>query len=239
MTRPLLVLLPGLLCDETVWSAQAGALSRRADIHVPAYHDERDLGAMAERVLAGIDRATFALAGHSMGGRIAMEVLRRAPRRIERLALLDTGVHALPEGEAGEREKAGRLRLLDLARREGMRAMATEWARGMVHPSRIGGPVFEAILAMFGRRTPAQFAGQIAALLGRADTAPLLPGITCPTLVLTGREDAWAPPAQHEAIAARIPGARLVVVDDCGHMGTMERPEALTAALAEWLGQPR
>lgn len=235
MNRPLLVLLPGLLCDEAVWADQAATLAARADIHIPAYHDGRDLGAMAEQVLAGIDRPTFALAGHSMGGRIAMEVLRRAPQRIERLALLDTGVHPLPDGEAGARERAGRLRLLEIARSDGMRAMAADWARGMVHPAHVGGPVFEAILAMFARRTPAQFEGQIAALLGRADTTPLLAGIACPTLVLTGREDAWAPPAQHEAIAARIPRAQLVIVDDCGHMSTMERPEALTQALADWL----
>ena len=237
MNRPLLVLLPGLLCDETVWAAQSAALADRADILVPAYHDGRDLAAMAATVLATIDRRSFALAGHSMGGRIALEMLRQAPQRIERLALLDTGVHPLPDGEAGEREKAGRYRLLDLARREGMRAMAADWARGMVHPDRIGGPVFEAILAMFARRTPEQFAGQIEALLGRRDTAPLLPGIRCPTLVLTGAEDAWSPPAQHEAIAARIPGAKLVVVPHCGHMGTMEEPQALTAALADWLAQ--
>jgi len=113
--------------------------------------------------------------------------------------------------------------------------MAQEWAKGMVHPDRIGGPIFEEVLAMFDRGSAAQYAAQIHALLNRPNAAPLLPAIQCPTLVLTGREDSWSGPAQHEAMAAAIPGAWLVIVEHSGHMCTMEQPQAVSDALAAWL----
>jgi pimeloyl-ACP methyl ester carboxylesterase len=237
--RPLLVLLPGLVCDEAVWVPQRAALGDRCDTVVADYGDADSITAMAERVLAAVPAPRFALAGHSMGGRVAFEVLRLAPERIERVALMDTGSHPLAAGEAGERECAGRMALLALARRDGMRAMAREWAKGMVHPSRIGGPVFELVLDMFERSTPERFAAQQRALLARPDATPQLGVIRCPTLLLTGREDDWAPPAQHEAMQRAIAGARLVVVEQCGHMSTIEQPEAVTAAMADWLTAPR
>jgi pimeloyl-ACP methyl ester carboxylesterase len=190
---------------------------------------------MAQQVLDEAPTERFAMAGHSMGGRVALEVMRLAPQRVERLALLDTGTHPLATGEAGEKEKAGRMALLKIAQEQGMRVMAQEWAKGMVHPDRIGGPIFEEVLAMFDRGSAAQYAAQINALLTRLDAAPLLPGISCPTLVLTGRQDAWASPTQHETMAAAIPGAQLLIVEDSGHMTTMEQPQAVSAALAAWL----
>lgn len=236
MTRPILLLLPGLLCDATVWAPQCDAFGAAHEIVIPDYGDADTLADMARRALAQAgDAAQLAVAGHSMGGRIAFEIWRQARERVDRLALLDTGAHPLTEGEAGERERAGRMALLDIARRDGMRAMAREWARGMVHPDRIGGPVFDAVLDMFERKTPSIFAAQIAALLGRPDAGPLLPTIDVPTLLATGAEDAWAPPAQHAAMQRAIRDARLVVFERCGHMSTMEQPEAVTAALADWL----
>lgn len=233
-----LVLLPGLMCDGAAWAAQVQALSARADCHVAAYGLLDSLGAMAEHVLATAPAGRFALAGHSMGGRIAFEVLRRAPQRIERLALLDTATHPLPDGEAGEAERAGRLRLLALARERGMRAMAREWALGMVHPDRHGQPVFEAVLDMIERASPEVFEAQIRALLARPDAAPLLPAIRCPTLVLCGREDAWSPPARHAFMHEHIAGSRLVVIEHCGHMSTMEQPAAVSTAFEAWLDLP-
>lgn len=229
--QPTLMLLPGLNCDAAVWAPQVAALQGQADCHVPAWGLRDTLTAMAQQVLDEAPTERFSMAGHSMGGRVALEIMRLAPQRVERLALLDTGTHPLAAGEAGEREKAGRMALLKIAREQGMRVMAQEWAKGMVHPDRIGGPIFQEVLAMFDRGS----AAQINALLKRFDAAPLLPGITCPTLVLTGRQDAWASPAQHEAMAAAIPGAQLVVVEDSGHMTTMEQPQAVSAALADWL----
>lgn len=232
------MLLPGLMCDRAVWAPQVAALAGRAECHVMAYGTFDSLGAMAEHVLAQAPAGRFALAGHSMGGRVAFEVVRRAPQRVERLALLDTATHPLADGAAGEAERAGRLRLLAIARERGMRVMAREWATGMVHPDRHGEPVFEAVLDMIERATPEIFAAQIRALLARPDATPLLAAIRGPALLLCGREDAWSPPQRHEFMHAHIAGSRLVVVEHCGHMSTMERPDAVTAALVRWLDEP-
>lgn len=235
MSAPL-VLLPGLVCDQAAWAPQVQALSSpRQRCHVVHYGSLDSLQAMARHVLATAPDGPFSLAGHSMGGRVAFEVWRLAPERVQRLALLDTSYHPLPEGEAGETEKAGRHKLLELARREGMRAMAAEWAKGMVHESRIGGPVFEAVLDMFERSSADVFAAQIKALLARPDALPLLPGITCPTLVLCGADDAWSPPARHETLHRAIAGSELVVLERCGHMSMMEQPQAVNAAFEAWL----
>lgn len=236
MSTTPLVLLPGLLCDHAVWAPQVEALRGRVDPHVVHYGERDSLTAMAKHVLDTAPAPRFALAGHSMGGRVAFEVWRLAPERVMRLALLDTSYHPLAGGEAGENEKIGRYTLLETARREGMRAMADDWARGMVHESRIGGPVFEAVLDMFERSSPEVFAAQIKALLDRPDADPLLPTITCPTLLLCGREDVWSNPARHEHMHARIAGSKLTIVERCGHMSTMEQPEAVTQALRQWLG---
>lgn len=233
-----LMLLPGLNCDAAVWAPQVAALQGQARCVVPAWGLRDSLTAMAQQVLDEAPTERFSLAGHSMGGRVALELMRLAPQRVERLALLDTGTHPLAAGEAGEKERAGRMALLKVAQTQGMRAMAQEWAKGMVHPDRIGGPVFDEVLAMFDRGSAAQYAAQIHALLNRPDAAPLLPGIACPTLVLTGRQDAWSGPAQHEAMAAAIPGAQLVIVEDSGHMTTLEQPQAVSTALADWLRRP-
>jgi pimeloyl-ACP methyl ester carboxylesterase len=232
---PHLVLLPGLLCDAAVWQPQVAALRGQAHCHV-ADHGTRDsLRAMAEHVLATAPVPRFALAGHSMGGRVAFEVMRLAPERVTRLALLDTASHPLPDGEAGAAEKAGRMALLDLARQEGMRVMGRRWGVPMVHPDHVDTPMFEAMLDMIGRCTPEVFEAQIHALLGRPDAAPLLATIDCPTLLLCGREDRWSPPSRHEFMRDAIPGSTLVVVEHCGHMCTMEQPEAVSQAMADWL----
>jgi len=193
---------------------------------------------MAERVLA-VAPPSFALAGHSMGGRVALEIMRRAPERVERLALLDTGFRPLPAGIGGENERAARLRLLGLARDEGMRAMGRAWARPMVHPARLADHgLMDTILDMIERQTPDQFAAQIEALLARPDAGAVLHAIRCPSLVLCGRQDAWSPLAQHEEMAGMIRGAVLEAVDDCGHMVTMEQPEAVAGAMLPWLRAP-
>jgi pimeloyl-ACP methyl ester carboxylesterase len=230
-----LVLLPGLMCDAAVWAPQVQALSAQAHCVVPVWGVLNFISAMAEQVLATAPTPTFSLAGHSMGGRIALEIMRQAPQRVERLALLDTGIHPLAAGEAGAKEKAGRMALLELAQAQGMRVMGAQWARGMVHPGVPGTALFEQVLDMLERSNPAQFEAQITALLGRPDAAPVLPTITCPTLVLCGREDLWSPPEQHAHIANGIAGATLHVIEHCGHMPTVEQPAELNRVLLEWL----
>jgi pimeloyl-ACP methyl ester carboxylesterase len=234
-----LMLLPGLMCDADVWAPQAEALSDQIRCVVPDWGLSNSLTAMAGQVLQEAPEHRFALAGHSMGGRVALEVLRLAPERVERIALLDTGHLPKPSGEAGERERAGRMALLAQARAEGMRAMGWQWARGMVHPDLLDTPLFERILAMIERSSPDQFAAQIEALLNRPDASALLPHVRCPALVLCGRQDTWSPVQQHETMASLMrlarPDARLVVLEDCGHMCTLEQPGAVSQALAAWL----
>jgi len=233
--RRTVVLVPGLLCDAAVWQPQAEALADLAKVEVADHGALDSLAGMAEAILARAP-ARFALAGHSMGGRVAFEVMRRASERVEALAILDSAVHPFLPGAAGEKEAAGRWRLAALARARGMRAMGEEWLKVMIAPARYGEPaLMEPILAMIGRKTPEIFEAQIRALLGRADARMVLPTISCPTLVLCGAEDAWCPVAQHEDMAALIPRSRLIVIPDCGHMAMLERPEAVNAAMREWL----
>lgn len=230
-----LILIPGLLCDEAVWAAQSAALADIADVRVANNGPVDSLVRLAEAVIATAP-ARFAVAGHSMGGRVALEIARRVPDRLLGLALLDTGFEALAPGEAGQRETAGRHELLEKARREGMRSMARAWVRGMVYPPRLSdAALIDPILDMFERRTPDFYALQIKALLSRPDATSVLAAIPCPTLVLCGHEDVWAPPSRHEFMAKSIPQGRLEVIPECGHMAPMERPEAVAAALRSWL----
>ncbi len=168
------------MCDQAVWSQQIETLGKGRDIQVAEHANSDTLGAMAERILDAAP-SRFALVGHSMGGRVALEVLERAPERVSRLALLDTGYEPLTPGAAGEREREGRYRLLEIARRDGMLAMARDWARGMVHPARLTDAVLmESIHSMIARATVAQFAAQISALLERPDRGDLLSTCACP-----------------------------------------------------------
>lgn len=223
-------LLPGLLCDGAVWRHQARLLSRTHDVRVADFRGYDSLPAMARSVLGGAPER-FAVAGHSMGGRVALEMMRLEPGRIERLALLNTGIHELRPGEADKRQV-----LVDLAEADGMEALAARWAPPMVAPRRLDdAALMEDITAMVCRSTPEIFRRQIRALLNRPPVRDGLGGISCPTHVIAADEDGWSPLAQHEEIAALIPGARLVCIEQCGHMSPMERPEAVTAALAAWL----
>jgi pimeloyl-ACP methyl ester carboxylesterase len=234
-----LILIPGLMCDATVWEPLLPALGQQAECRVSTPGDADTITAMAHRVL-GTAPARFAVAGHSMGGRVALEVLRLAPDRVSHLALLDTGYKARAAGAAGDEEARKRQALLDIARTYGVRAMATQWVQGMVDPSRLSDAVLlEAIVAMFARKSAGIFAGQIRALLGRPDATPVLRSVQVPTVVVCGRADSWSPLAQHEEIAALLPTPVPVqVIEQAGHMSTMEQPAAVAQALRAWLAQP-
>ena len=239
MSHETLVLLPGLMCDRAVWQPQIGALEEAWRCVVVDYGGADSLAAMAQLALEAAP-PRFALAGHSMGGRVALEMLRSMPQRITRVALLDTGYQAWPDEKAGAAEAAQRLRLLELARTQGMRAMGREWVQGMVHPERLWDePLVESILEMIERKTPEIFAAQIGALLSRPSAEGVLRAIGCPTLIGCGRQDLWSPLARHEAMARLVPGARLEIIENSGHMVTMERPEQVRSALRLWLAGSR
>ncbi|MEY2993105.1 MAG: hypothetical protein RL357_40 [Pseudomonadota bacterium] len=232
--KPDLFLLPGLTCDAAVWRHQSAALAPVANPIVPDWGSLNRLADMARLALSQSPQDRIWVAGHSMGARVALEMWRLAPERIAGLALLDTGAHPRADGEAGDKEERGRMALLGIAQRQGMRAMGSQWARGMVHESRRDSPVFDEILAMQERSSPAQFEAQIQALLNRPDARPLLSTITCPVWLLCGEDDAWSPPAQHQAMADLIPHAQLTLVAECGHMSPMEQPEAVSQWLLDW-----
>ena len=225
-----MALLPGLLCDATVWAGQRQALGATHAVVTPDFLGQDSITRMAEWVLRGAP-ARFSLAGHSMGARVALEVVRLAPERIERLALLDTGAHPVRAGELAARQA-----LVDLAYAEGMGALAARWLPPMVAHDRVGdAALMEPLTRMVERATPQIFEGQIRALLNRPDTAPAMAAVRCPTAVIVGRHDAWSPVDQHEAIVAEIPGSRLTVIENAGHMAPVEEPQAVAAVLAEWL----
>lgn len=227
MSRPALLLLCGLLCDRTVWRHQAEGLAAQADVHVHDFRGHDRIQAMAASVLATAP-GRFALAGHSMGARVALEVLRQAPDRVERIALLDTGIHTVQPGERDKREA-----LVALARRDGMRALAAAWLPPMLH---LDSPALRSELqSMVERMTVDDFAGQIEALLQRPDPHGLLASLPRPVLVGVGEHDRWSPPAQHEAMARLIGGVQVRVFPGAGHMAPCENPAAVTAALREWL----
>lgn len=226
-----IVFLPGLLCDASVWADQIAALKPYARTAVGDFSQQDSLEEMARAALA-LFEGQIIVVGHSMGARVAMERVRAAPERIAKLALLDTGVHPVQAGEEGKRQV-----LVDLAFAKGMRALADQWLPPMVHDARTQDrTLMEPLQAMVMRATPEQHQRQIRALLNRRDLRPLLPTIRCPVLVMVGRQDRWSPPAQHEEIARLIPSSELVVIEDSGHMSTVEQPERVTAALARWLG---
>lgn len=238
MPREPLLLVPGLMCDATVWQPLLPLLSADRDCRVIDHGDADRLPQMAQQLLASAP-PRFALAGHSMGARVALEVLRAAPERVSRVALLDTGYLARAAGAPGEDEARKRQALLDVARRDGVRAMATQWVQGMVHPGRLqDAALLDAIVTMFARKSADVFERQIQALLQRPDATDVLRAIGVPTLVLCGRQDSWAPLPQHAAMHALIPGAVFEVIEDAGHMAPMERPQAVAGALQRWLEHP-
>lgn len=229
-----LVLIPGLLCDGAVWQAQLHGLAEAARMHVADVTRDDSMAAMAARVLAEAPFERFALAGFSMGGYVAFEVLRQGPARVSRLALLDTSARPdTPERSRQRRE------FVALALRErGFTPVNRVMLPFMVHASRLhDAPLVAEIRAMADRVGVAAYVRQQEAIIGRADSRPGLARIAVPALVLCGREDALTPLDAHEEMAAGIPGARLEVVESCGHMAPMERPEAVNSALLKWLSE--
>ena len=232
-----LMLIPGLMCDHAVWEPLLPWLAKGRECRVVDHGQADSLVQMAEQLLQDAP-PHMVLAGHSMGARVALEVLRLAPDRVKGVALLDTGYLPKPTGEAGEEEARKRFHLLKIAQEQGVRAMANVWVQGMVHPDRLADTeLIERILRMFDRKSADIFANQIHALLNRPDGSDVLRAIDVPTLLMCGKQDAWSTPAQHQAMNALATHATFDVIDDAGHMAPMERPEAVAASMLRWLAQ--
>lgn len=225
-----LLLLPGLLCDAALWAHQLRHLGTGRSVTAADLRHDDTLPVMAARVLAAApDR--FALAALSMGGYLAFELLRQAPERVARLALLDTG--ARPDTAEQTRRRRG---LLDLARRGQFKGVTPRLLPLYLHPDRVNEEALAGtVMAMAERLGPETFLRQQHAIMQRPDSRSLLSAIAAPTLVVCGREDAATPLALSEEMAAGIPGARLAVIEECGHLSPLERPQAVTVLLRLWL----
>ena len=227
----MLLFLPGLACDARIYAPQLAAFP---DSHAVNGYGTADTLQQMARIALDQAPDSFDLFGHSMGGRVALEVWRLAPERVRRLALVSTGIHSLREGEPVKRQA-----LQTIGWNHGFDKLIDEWLPPMVAEANRARPeVYEPLRQMNVEAGQEVFDAQIHALVNRPEVESLLPRIACPTLVMTGELDTWSSPAQHEAIAAALPHSELVVVPGTGHMIQLEAPDAVNSAIARWLERP-
>jgi pimeloyl-ACP methyl ester carboxylesterase len=231
MTAVPLLLLPGLLCDAALWAAQIGYFSPFRTVIIADLTRQDSIPALAAEVLAEAP-ARFALAGLSMGGYVAMEIVRQAPARVERLALLDTSARADPP-EAVRRRRG----LIVQSRLGTFRGVTPRLLKDLVHPDHLVGPIAETVMAMAVRVGREAFARQQTAIIRRIDSRPLLSAIDVPTEIIVGAEDRLTPPEIAAELRDLIPGAGLTIVPHCGHLPPLEQPAAVNVALERWLAR--
>ena len=224
------ILVPGLLCSARLYAPQISALWPFGQVTVADHRRDASMPAIATRILANAP-PRFALAGLSMGGYIAITILRLAPERVAKLALLDTSARADTTEQSAAREK-----LIAVAQAGRLDEVVEALAPRFLHRNREHDPMLKSLLHDMASDTGADaFVRQQKAIMSRPDARSLLAGIRCPTMVLVGDGDRLTPSDLSQEICAAIPGARLVVIPDCGHLSTVEQPIAVNAALAEWL----
>ena len=222
--------MPGLLDDDHLWQHQAARLSQLHPFFTADLTEHDSIAALASAALARAPAERFALVGLSMGGYVALEIMRQAPERVMALALLDTNARA-DTRPAIEFRKS----LMALAKTD-FNAVVDSLTPRLVHPSHLADEAIVNVITEMAHSVGATaFAGQQTAIMGRMDSRPFLHAIRCPTLVLCGREDVLTPLELHEEMAAAIPNSKLVVIEQCGHMSALEQPQQVTDALKAWL----
>lgn len=229
-SRVPLVLLPGLLCDHALWQHQANSLENLADCKVltTAGHDRME--GLARDVLARAP-SQFALAGLSMGGYVAFEILRQAPERVLKLCLLDTS--ARPDTEE---QKERRRLLLTMSKAGQFKGVTPRLLPLLIHPKRLEDKdLTSVIMSMAERMGREAFHHQQTAILNRIDSRPHLKNIRCPVQLVGGLEDALTPPPILKEIADGVPQAHLDILQECGHLAPLEQPEAVTRIMQSWL----
>ena len=225
-----LILLPGMPLDAALWDHQTRHLADIADVRVGDLTGAASMSGLAHAVLASAPER-FALGGLSMGGYVAFEILRQAPERVAKLALLDTSARPDTPEQTANRKDA-----IALVAQGKLRQVVAANLPRLVHPQRVQDAALAGSVQAQAQRIGADgYARQQTAIMNRPDSRPGLAAVQCPTLVLCGRQDVITPPAVHEEMAAGIPGARLVLIEDCGHLSAMEQPQAVTALLREWM----
>jgi pimeloyl-ACP methyl ester carboxylesterase len=231
-SKPYVYLLPGLMCDEAIWEHQSAALAPYAEVRIPVFRGFNSLRKMAESVLRDAPEK-FSVVGHSMGGRVAFELMEIAGKRIERFAVMDTGVHGVRNGEAEMRGI-----LLAAADRDGLQAVADEWIPPMLHPAhQTDAALIAKIEQMILRNSLDDYRNQVGALLARDDQTPYLARIKQKTWLLCGEADNWSPVSQHEAMQQHLARSELRIIKNAGHMSPMEQPEAVSSILVEWINE--
>ena len=224
-----IILLPGLLCDRVLWEAQIRHFDGRNRVIVPDLTAHDSINALAADVLNAAP-SRFAVAGLSMGGYVALAIMRMAPERVVRLALLDTS--ARPDTPESRRRRRG---LIAQSRIGTFKGVTPRLLRDLVHPRHQIGPVGEAVMAMAVRIGRDAFVRQQTAIIDRVDSRPFLGAITVPTMIVVGEQDKLTPPVIAAELRDGIPDARLMVVPDAGHLPPLEAPEVVNHALEAWL----
>lgn len=225
-----LVMVPGLLCDSELWAHQSHYLADIAQCQVANVTQDETVEAMAATVLAGApDR--FALAGLSMGGYVCHAIMRQAPERVEKLALLDTSARADTEEQSERRRQ-----LISLSEIGKFRGVTDRLLPLLIASHRLeDAALTQRVKAMAERVGENAFYKHQNAIMARPDSRDQLAGYDLPVLIACGRDDTLTPVELHEEMAASIPGARLALIEECGHLSTMEQPQAVTALLRQWL----
>lgn len=230
VTSTPIVLVPGVLCSARLFSAQVMALWPYGQVAVADHRREADMATIAAGILAQAP-PRFALAGLSMGGYIALAMMRLAPERVVKLALLDTNARS----DTAE-QMAGREQMIAKAQAGQLDEIVTSLLPRFLHKNRQNDETLIRVVRDMAAETGAEaFVHQQKAVKTRPDSRPLLKSIACPTLVLVGDGDTLTPPDLSQEMATAIPGAQLVVVPDCGHLSTIEKPDAVNAALVTWV----
>ena len=232
MPRTTLVLLPGLLNTGLVFEHQIEALSDIADCIVPELWHHDTVAAMAGAALE-LAPERFAMAGFSMGGYVAFEIMRRARQKVDRLALIDTQAH--PDSPETSSRRRSLIEQTKIGRFHGVqRSLLPQ----LVHSRNVDQPAISQPIFDMAREIGAEgFVREQTAIIGRPDSRPLLVDIDVPTVVIAGRQDQVAPLPRSQEMAADIATSRLVVLEECGHMSPLEKPAEVTAALRRWLTQ--
>ena len=227
--RQNLLLIPGLVCDAAVWHHQTTHLADIAEIVVPAVAQGEGIAGMAQIVLDAAP-PQFALAGFSMGGYVALEMLRRAPQRITRLALLDTSARADTPQKAEWRRK-----VIAMCERGKFAAVIDSMMPMLLHADQQNGPLPPFVREMVGRVGVDVYVRRQQAIASRKDSRELLKSASQPVRSICGREDGMSTVGEHIEIAGLAPHGRFSIIEQCGHMTILERPQVATALLRDWL----
>ncbi len=234
MSKPNLLLVPSLLCDQRLWKAQIDGLTHAASCTVADVNRADSVAGMATAAIARMPPGPFAVAGLSMGGYVALEVMRQAEARVAGLALLDTNARADTDQATDERR-----RMMKIAETDFDRVVNALLPKLLLPAHMRNTSLVATVKAMAASAGKEAYLRQQEAIIGRVDSRAHLAKIRCPVLVLCGKEDTLTPVALHQEMANAIPGSRLVIADQCGHLSTLEQPRLVTLNLVHWLSQTR